>query len=87
MYPIGCYPVPYPFMTRKESSIILPMSKLPEKVHRSQGIRHVVANKLQLTLTILQELKEKRAVPRKLVDRAIGDLKAVMRFVDKTEGS
>ena len=56
--------------------------KLVQKVHRRQRVRHVVANKLQLALTVLGELEDKRTVPPKLIKRAIKDLRAVMRFVD-----
>lgn len=56
--------------------------KLVARVHRRQAVRHVVANKLQLALTVLRELEEGRVVPRSLAERAIKDLRAVMRFVD-----
>ena len=56
--------------------------KLIQKVHRRQHVRHVIANKIQLALTVLQELEDKRAVPRELIKRAVRDLRAVMEWVD-----
>ena len=56
--------------------------KLIARVHRRQTVRHVVANKIQLALIVLRELEEGRVVPRRLAERAIKDLRAVMRFVD-----
>lgn len=60
------------------------MTRLVQKVHRRQRVRHVVANKLQLALIVLQELEDGRVVPRRLAERAIKDLEAVMRFVDRS---
>jgi len=60
------------------------VTRLVQKVHRRQRVRHVVANKLQLALIVLQELEDGRVVPRRLAERAIKDLEAVMRFVDRS---
>ena len=57
--------------------------KVVARVHRRQATRHVVANKLQLALTVLRELEDGRVVPRQLAERAIKDLRAVMRWVDR----
>lgn len=60
------------------------VEKLVAKVHRRQAVRHVVANKLQLALTVLRELEEGRLVPRRLVERAVRDMEAVIGFIDQT---
>ena len=55
--------------------------RLVRKVHRRQAVRHVVANKIQLALTVLRELEDGRVVPRKLAERAIKNLEEIMRFM------
>ena len=57
--------------------------KLIAKIHHRQGVRHVVANKVQLALTILKELESERAVEPRLIKRAILDLRVILRFLDK----
>ena len=54
------------------------------RVARAQQLRHVVANKLTLPLTVLRELHEGRAVPPRLLARAIQDLEAIMAWVDRS---
>ena len=61
--------------------------RLVARVHSRQRVRHVVANKLQLALIVLRELEDERAVPPELIQRAIKDLEAVMRFVDEKGSS
>ena len=61
--------------------------KLVVRVHRRQRVRHVVANKVQLALTILKELESERAVEPRLIKRAILDLCAILRFLDRRERS
>ena len=56
--------------------------KFVQKIHRRQRTRHVIANKLQLALTVLRELEDGRVVPRKLAEKAIKDLEAVIEWVD-----
>ena len=60
--------------------------KLVRKAHRAQSLRHVAANKLTLALTVLQELQEGKSVSRGVISRAIRDLKAIMRWVDRRGG-
>ena len=57
--------------------------KLVTRVHRRQAVRHVVANKVQLALTILKELESERAVEPRLIKRAILDLRVILRFLDR----
>ena len=53
-----------------------------EKVHQSQLVRHVVANKITLPMTVLGELSEGKSVDIALIERAIRDLKAIIKFVE-----
>jgi hypothetical protein len=57
--------------------------KLVQKVHRRQRVRHVVANKLQLALLALQELRDGRIVAPRLIKRAVFDLRVILRFLDR----
>jgi hypothetical protein len=57
--------------------------KLVERVHRRQAVRHVVANKVQLALTILKELELEHAVEPRLIKRAIKDLKAIVKYLNE----
>jgi len=57
--------------------------KLVARVHRRQATRHVVANKIQLALVVLREFEEGRIVPRRLAERAIADLEAIVKFLDR----
>ena len=59
--------------------------KLVTKIHHRQGVRHVVANKVQLALTILKELESERAVEPRLIKRAVRDLEAIVKFMDETQ--
>lgn len=61
--------------------------KLVARVHRRQAVRHVVANKLQLALLALQELREGRVVAPRLIKRAVFDLRVILRFLDRQEHS
>ncbi len=63
------------------------MKKLVARVQRRQRVRHVVANKLQLALLALQELREGRVVAPKLIKRAVFDLRVILRFLDRQERS
>ena len=60
--------------------------KLVARVHRRQATRHVVANKLQLALTVLQELEDDRLVEPRLVKRAIRDLQEIVKWLDGKRG-
>ena len=53
-----------------------------EKVHKAQLLRHVVANKITLPMTVLGELSEGRSVDTALIERAIRDLKTIIQFVE-----
>ena len=60
-------------------------TKLVQKVHRKQLLRHVTANKLTAALTALRHLRESRSVSPRLVERAIRDLEALMAWVDRQD--
>ena len=62
----------------------MPEQSLVRRVARAQQLRHVIANKLTLPLTVLRELREGRAVPPRLVAQAIQDLEALMAWVDRS---
>ena len=53
-----------------------------EKIHQSQLLRHVVANKITLPMTVLGELSEGKSVDVALIEQAIRDLKAIIKFVE-----
>ncbi len=53
------------------------------KVHRSQRLRHITANKLTPALTALRHLQEGKTVSPRLIQRAIQDLEAVIKWVDE----
>ena len=59
--------------------------KLVAQIHRRQRVRHVVANKIQLALTILKELESERAVEPRLMKRAIRDLEEIVRALGGTQ--
>ena len=60
--------------------------RLVAKVHRSQRLRHITANKLTPALTALRHLQEGKSVSPRLIQRAIQDLEEILRFVDKRVG-
>lgn len=53
------------------------------EIHRSQELRHIVANKLTLPLTVLRYLLEGKTPDPQLIQKAIADLEAMMQDVDK----
>ena len=57
-------------------------SAILQRVARTQRLRHLIANKLTLPLTVLRELRAGRAVEPRVVAQAIRDLDALMTFVD-----
>ena len=59
--------------------------KLVRKVHRSEHLRHVAANKLTAALTALRHLRDGESVSPRLVNRAIHDLEAMMEWVDRKD--
>lgn len=61
--------------------------KLVRKAHRAQSLRHIAANKLVLALTVLEEFRNGKSVSRKVIGRAIQDLKSIMRWVDRRGGT
>ena len=60
-------------------------TKLVQKIHRRQRLRHVTANKLTAALTVLRELRDSRSVSPRLLERAIRDLEALMAWVDRQD--
>ena len=61
----------------------MPESALVRRVARQQRLRHVVANKLTLPLTVLRELHEGRAVEPRALAHAIRDLEALVASLDE----
>ena len=61
--------------------------KLVTRIQRAQELRHVTANGLSLALIVLDRLKDGKLVPRRLLERAIKDLQAVMAWVEKQQKS
>lgn len=57
--------------------------RLVQKVHKAQRLRHITANKLTPALTVLRHLQEGKAVSPRLIQRAIQDLEAIIKWVDK----
>lgn len=57
--------------------------KLLREVARTQALRHLVANKLTLPLTVLRCLRDGQPVPHRLFRQAVRDLEAIIRGVDR----
>ena len=64
----------------------MPISAIVRRVARTQRLRHLVANKLTLPLTVLRELHEGRSVEPRLLAKAIRDLDTLMASVDAQWG-
>ena len=60
-----------------------PESALVRRVARAQPLRHMVANKVTLPLTVLREQHAGRAVAPGALALAIRDLEALMAWVDE----
>ena len=60
-------------------------AKIVQRIHREQRLRHIAANKLTAALTALRHLQDGEAVSPKLVERAIRDLEALMKRVDRKD--
>ena len=58
---------------------------LVQQVHRRQRLRHVMANKLTAALTALRYVQEGAPISPKLLERAIRDLEALMKLVDRED--
>ncbi len=58
---------------------------LVEKVHNKQHLRHVLANKLTLPLTVLQELDAGHAVDPAIIRKAIRAMQQALALVDEAE--
>jgi len=56
---------------------------LVEKVHQDQAVRHVLANRLSLPLTMLSQLEAGKLVPPQTLRRAIAELKEAVRMFDR----
>ena len=60
----------------------MPQSEIVRRVARAQRLRHVVANKLTLPLTVLRELRDGRPVERRVIEKAVQELEALIASVD-----
>jgi len=58
---------------------------LVEKVHQEQQLRHVLANKLTLALTVLRQLEDGKPVGQDTLRRARRDLDTAIKLVDSGE--
>ena len=58
-------------------------STVVQRVVRAQRLRHVIANKLTLPLTVLRELHDGRAVEPRVISQAIQDLETLIALIDK----
>jgi hypothetical protein len=63
------------------------MSPRLTTVHRAQRRRHLAANKLTLSLTILRHLRDGKTVTTRQLTQAIRDLEALMRRVDRSRSA
>ncbi len=58
---------------------------LVERVHKKQGLRHILANKLTLPLTVLQELDAGHTVDPATIRKAIRAMQQAIALVDEAE--
>ena len=63
----------------------MPESAIIRRVARAQRVRDVVINKVMLSLTVLRELRDGRAVEPRLMVRAIQDLETLVASIDAYE--
>lgn len=56
---------------------------LVQELQETQRLRHVVANKVTLPLTILRSLQEGQPLSPHLLDKAIHDLQALVQAVEE----
>ncbi len=55
--------------------------KITQQFHKSQRFNHTLRNKLTPAMIVLRELRDKRVVNSKLIDRALHDLQVIVRFL------
>ena len=60
----------------------MPESDIVRRVARAQRLRHVVANKLTLPLTVLRELRDGRPVEPRVIEKAVQELESLMVSLD-----
>ncbi len=58
---------------------------LVERIHNKQQLGHILANKLTLPLTVLQELDAGRAVAPTIIRKAIRAMQQAIALVDEAE--
>lgn len=58
-------------------------SNIVQQIHRRQRLRHINANMLATALAALRHLQDGKPVSPKLHERAIRDLEALMKRVDR----
>ena len=63
----------------------MPESAVVRRLARAQRVRDLVINKLMLSLTVLRELHDGRAVESRVVARAIQDLETLVASIDAYE--
>ena len=60
-------------------------SAIVRRVARRQQLRHIVANKVTLSLTVLGELRDGRPVEPHVIARAISDIETLVASIDAYE--
>ena len=60
----------------------MPESDIVRRVARAQRLRHVVANKLTLPLTVLRELRDGRPVEPRVIEKAVQELESLIASLD-----
>ena len=63
----------------------MPESAIIRRVARARRVRDVVINKVMLSLTVLRELHDGRAVEPRVVAHAIRDLETLVASIDAYE--
>ena len=56
-------------------------------VHRTQRLRHAVANRVTLPLTILRHLRDGQPVTQRQIAQAIRDLEALIHSLDRNRSN
>ena len=63
----------------------MPTSAALQRVIRAQRVRDVVINKVMLSLTVLRELRDGRAVEPRVMARSIQDIETLVASIDAYE--
>ena len=63
----------------------MPESAVVRRVARRQQLRHLVANKVTLPLTVLRELRGGRTVETRVVTQTIRDMETLVASIDAYE--